>query len=194
MRDQKFYRSPKDFILSYGFYLLFIAVIIIYTCKAPTFLSVENIISILNAATFSLMAAAGTTLVFISGNMDMSIGSIALISAATIAMTTKAGASPLVSVLLAILIGAIIGLVNGILVAYGRMNSMLTTLGLMIAYRGLGLQLTGGRQISLAREFKNFAKIKILGLPIWVALCIITIIVLQIILKKTRFEIGRAHV
>lgn len=187
MRDRKLSRSPKDFVLSYGFYLLFIIVVVIYTCKAPTFLSANNLISILNAATFSLLAAAGTTLVFISGNMDMSIGSIALVSAATVAMTTRAGVPPLAAVALAILAGAVIGLLNGILVAYGRMNSMLTTLGLMIAYRGLGLQITGGRQISLAREFKNFAKIRILGIPVWVALCIAAMILLQIVLKKTRF-------
>lgn len=185
MHDKKV--NIKDFALSYGFYLLFVVVIIVYTCKTPTFLSKDNIISILNATTFSLMAAAGTSLVFISGNMDMSIGSIALVSAATVAMTTKAGMPLLTAVGLAILVGAGIGLLNGILVTYVKMNSMLTTLGLMIAYRGLGLQITGGRQMSLAREFKNFAKIKVFDIPVWVVLCIIVMIFLQLILKKTRF-------
>ena len=78
MRKQTIGGSLKDRILSCGFYILFILVAVVYTCMAPAFLTAENIVSILNAATFSLFAAAGTSLVFISGNMDMSIGSIAL--------------------------------------------------------------------------------------------------------------------
>lgn len=187
MRERKLGINPKNLVLSYGFYILFILVVIFYTVKAPTFLTAENIISNLNATTFTLFAAAGTSLVFISGNMDMSIGSITLVAAATLTLTSKAGIPVPAVILLTLLVGAAMGLLNGILVAYGRMNSMLTTLGLMIAYRGLALQITGGRQISLGSEYKNFARIKILGLPVWVVLSLLLLVVLQIVLKKTRF-------
>lgn len=187
MRKQTIGGSLKDRILSCGFYILFILVAVVYTCMAPAFLTAENIVSILNAATFSLFAAAGTSLVFISGNMDMSIGSIALVAAAALTLGSKAGLPVSAVILLTILVGALIGLVNGILVAYGRMNSMLTTLGLMLAYRGIGLQITGGRQITLASEYKNFARIKIMGLPVWVVLSLLAVVIVQIVLKKTRF-------
>ena len=89
MRKQTIGGSLKDRILSCGFYILFILVAVVYTCMAPAFLTAENIVSILNAATFSLFAAAGTSLVFISGNMDMSIGSIALVAAAALTLGSK---------------------------------------------------------------------------------------------------------
>ncbi|MDR1623722.1 MAG: ABC transporter permease [Tannerellaceae bacterium] len=181
------YRRIENVIFSYGFYILLILVCLFFSIMSSVFLSLENMVVILGSSCFIMLAAGGVTPVFVSGNMDMSIGSIALVSAGITALLARAGWDMPSSIGMALLAGAAIGLINGILVTFIKLNSMLTTLGLMIAYRGLGLVITDGRTIMLPNEYKAFAQIKILNMPIQIAVSLLVMVILYILLKKTRF-------
>ena len=81
--------------------------------------------------------AAGQSLVILTRNIDLSIGSIAGVSAYVTGdiLGDHAATTPVVAVLLAVAIGALLGLVNGLIVAYGRIPSIIVTLGTLAIYR-----------------------------------------------------------
>src|SRR6476660_8010772 len=125
--------SVRVLVLSYGLYVFLAALVIFFGFVSHSFLSVSNWVQLGVASCFLLTAAAGLTVVMITANIDLSIGSIAYLAAAVVYLTAEAG--PAVSVIAVLLTGMAAGLISGVLVSYLRMNSLLTTLGLMIAYQ-----------------------------------------------------------
>jgi ABC-type xylose transport system permease subunit len=129
------------------------------TLMSKPFLSVSNWAQMATASTFLLAAAAGLTLVLVIGEIDLSIGSIAYM-AATVAFLMSD--YPLVMTIAAALgVGLLTGLFNGWLVAYLGMNSLLTTLGLMIAYRVISLVFTEGTVKSSGEALAEIGRIKV---------------------------------
>ena len=177
----------KNFFLSNGLYLIAILIIIAFTMIKPTFFSLANLFQILTSSSFLFAMAAGTTVVIISGNMDLAVGSTALACASMMWVVSTKGAPAPVIVLAGLATGAAVGVLNGILVAYLKMNSMVLTLGLQIAYRGLGLIMINGTQQSFPEAFKNFGNLRIGKLYSVVILCFAVMIVLHIILRYTKF-------
>jgi inositol transport system permease protein len=177
----------RNFFLTNGFYFLCLIVILVFTCINATFFSVKNLFQVLTASSFLFATAAGVTVVIITGNMDLSVGSVALLCASIMFVVSNAGASALVTLIFGLLTGLIVGLINGLLVSYLKMNSMILTLGLLIGYRGLGLKLINGTQVPVPAEFKVFGKLKFGDLYAIVIVCFILIIILHILLTRTRF-------
>lgn len=181
-------KKTSDILLSYGFYILFVLMFVGCSFLSPVFLTGENLQQIIWGATTILVAAAGGTFVIITGNMDMSIGSLALCCMAVAVYAGKNGASFGQMVVITFAVGLVVGIINGILVTYCKLNSMLATLGMMIALRGIALNMTnGGAQVTLTSEFKQISRFKIGGVSILILLSIILMLVLQLVLKKTRF-------
>ena len=82
-----------------------------------------------------LIAALGVTLVVLSGQIDISVGSVFAICGVMAGLLAKAGLPVGAAVLAACLIGATLGGLNGALVAYARMPSIVVTLATMVALR-----------------------------------------------------------
>ena len=177
----------QNFIFSYGFYILLFCLVVLFGFISNDFLSISNWTQISIAACFLLAASAGLTLVLVTGNIDLSIGSIAYLAATAVYLT--ADYNPIVSVLAAVLVGVTFGLFNGFLIAYLKMNSLLTTLGLMIAYRGLALVITGGSMHYIGKPLASFGSVKFFynSLPLIFLVSFVLMFILQIIIKKTRF-------
>ena len=84
-------------------------------------------------------------------------------------------------------IGLVLGLTNGVLVAYLRMNSLLTTLGLMIAYRGISLVLAEGTVRPVSDSLSAYGRIKFLdALPLIFLISLGIMILYQFILQRSR--------
>lgn len=178
----------KNFVYFYGFYLFLFFAVVFFGFASDSFLTVSNWTQISIVACFLFTASSGLTLVIITGNIDLSVGSVAYVAAAVVYLT--ADYSPAVSILLAILAGMAAGLVNGVLVSYLKMNSLLTTLGIMIAYRGISLLITGGTVQSINDGLEELGQIKYFGaLPLLFVVSLIVMILLQIILSRTRFGV-----
>ncbi|MDD6023091.1 MAG: ABC transporter permease [Oscillospiraceae bacterium] len=108
------------------------------------FISGSNIMSILRQQAYVGIIAFGLTLVMITGNIDLSVGSMLTFMCcvcAKIMMTTDNG---LLGIFGTIAIGAICGLVNGVLVSYVKLNSFITTLGTSSIFTALALRLSSG--------------------------------------------------
>jgi ribose/xylose/arabinose/galactoside ABC-type transport system permease subunit len=180
------WRALRDGAFAYGFYLLLLVLVIVFILISNSFLTVSNWTQISIVACFLLTASAGLTLVMITGNIDLSVGSVAYLASAMVFLTAEA---PTVLTILAVVaIGVLAGAVGGFLVAFLRMNSLLTTLGLLIAYRGLSLVLTSGTVRPVGEGIKALGKIKVFDvLPLVFLVSLAVMIVLQIALSRTRF-------
>ncbi len=169
----------------FGFYLLLLAIVAVFTVISNSFLTVSNFVQIAIASTFLLAAAAGLTLVLVNGEIDLSIGSIAYVAATIVYLTADFPAG--LSIAAALATGLAIGLFNGWLVAYLGMNSLLATLGLMIAYRGLALVFTEGTVKQAGDGLANLGQLKLSGvIPVIFLAALLILFVFQWILRKTR--------
>ncbi|PKO22912.1 MAG: ATPase [Chloroflexi bacterium HGW-Chloroflexi-1] len=108
-----------------------------------TFIRISTSVAII------VVVAMGETLVVLTRNIDISVGSIVGFTAYFVGtqLARHNDIAPLVAVLMAIGIGAAMGLLNGILVAYGKVPSILVTLGTLAIYRGILVNYSGAKTV-----------------------------------------------
>src|SRR5689334_17530590 len=113
-----------------------ILVLAFFSVTVDNFFSVRNLTNVLGQASLPLIAGIGCAIVFISGEVDISIGSLLATIALPLIIIMNDTNSLLLGVGGALLFGLIIGVVNGYLVAYAGINSLIVTLGTMFIMRG----------------------------------------------------------
>jgi ribose transport system permease protein len=129
--------------------LALVALIVYFGIRANAFLSTANLTLISGQAGTLLLASLGATLVIIAGSVDLSVGSIALLTGAIVAeFIIHVSASPVLVVVVALVVGGAIGLINGLVFAYGRVPSFIATLGSLSLFAGIGLAILKGSEIS----------------------------------------------
>ena len=179
-----------NFVLSYGFYLVLLLVFIYFSIFTKNFFTLSNFINLMNAAAPLLIVALGMALVIITRKLDISIGSISFITTAIgSAIMVRHDVPPLLSVLAILAAGIAIGALNGFIIVILKVNSFITTLGMMFALRGLALQVTQGRIISMPDVMNSIGKIKI-G-PIYLNILISLAFLLLVHLIHIRTKFGR---
>ncbi|MCL5072773.1 MAG: ABC transporter permease [Actinobacteria bacterium] len=178
----------KNFFLSRGFYIVFIIVFFFYSVTAKNFLTLSNLGMILRQASPIMVLAAGLTLVIITGNLDISVGSVAFLSATTGALLmTKLGVNPIIGVVVIILAGTVLGFINGLIIVRIGINPLITTLGMMITLRGAALYLMRASDIYLPDSLRLLGQLKIGPIYLESIVAIIILVIGQIVLIKTPF-------
>lgn len=111
----------------------------------PAFLSERNIRAILNVVSFVGIIAIGQTILMVAGEFDLSVGSVAGLSAVVAAKLMTALALPVpLAILGGIGVGALIGLVNGLIVVKLKIPAFIQTLGMLFIGQGLIQVVTDG--------------------------------------------------
>jgi ribose transport system permease protein len=111
----------------------------------PAFLSERNIRAILNVVSFVGIIAIGQTILLVAGEFDLSVGSVAGLSAVVAAKLMTAAALPVsIAILGGVGVGALIGLVNGLIVVRLGIPAFIQTLGMLFIGQGLIQVVTGG--------------------------------------------------
>jgi simple sugar transport system permease protein len=90
----------------------------------------------------------GITLLMISGEFDLSVGSVLAVSSMSFALLLRANVPALLALGLALTFAALLGLINGLIVVTTGIPSFITTLGTMMFWRGILLAITGGLPIA----------------------------------------------
>ncbi|MDX1891307.1 ABC transporter permease [Mycolicibacterium sp. 050158] len=130
-----------------------LALVVYFSLRAEAFLSAANLTLISGQAGILLLASLGATLVIIAGSVDLSVGSIALLTGAVLASLINAGiGNPILVLLVAVAVGAAIGLLNGLVFAYGRVPSFIATLGTLSLFAGIGLTILQGSTINFTNQ------------------------------------------
>jgi ribose transport system permease protein len=133
--------------------LALLALVLYFSVRADAFLSAANLTLISGQAGILLLASLGATLVIVAGSVDLSVGSIALLTGAVLASLINEGiGNPIVVLLIAVAVGAAIGLLNGVVFAYGRVPSFIATLGTLSLFAGIGLTLLQGSTINFTDQ------------------------------------------
>ena len=166
------------------------ALCIVTSMLTDRFLSPLNLNNILVQSSIMAVIAMGMTFVIIGGGFDLSVGSTAALSACTSAMVMlEAGIGA--GVVAGIAAGAFVGLVNGVIIAYLKVNPFITTLGTMVLFRGVVFLITGGAPVEgefgLPSSFVAFGSMRILGIHALVWVPIILLVVLSWVMHATPF-------
>ena len=148
----------------------------------PRFIEADSLRNLaLNASIFAILAA-GQTLVLVTRNVDLSVGSVLGLAAyfAGDLLSAHPGMPlPLVFVL-GMALGAACGLLNGVLVTWGQVPALVVTLGTLYAFRGLAFLWTDGRQVNaetLPDSFLNLGSDSIAGIPILVVIALVVLVI-----------------
>lgn len=168
-------------------FLSFGVLVIMFSFATPHFLSLQNIkIISFNAALLTIVACA-EAMVVITRNLDVSVGSIIGLAGYIVAKFAAAYPhSGILIILIAIAIGLILGFLNGLMVSYGRIPSIVATLGTLSIFRGITYIIGHGIEVpsgSLPRWMIVGADISIVGIPLTVLLAIIIAIGLNYFLQ-----------
>jgi D-xylose transport system permease protein len=150
--------------------LILLVVILVVTTVAmgqPTYLSSTNISNILGQVAPDAILAVFMTVVLISGNFDLSVASVAALSAA-IALKTIDTIGTVPAILIALAIGAIVGFANAILVQKVGVNAFIVTLGAMTAVRGVVLIVLNGESVTATSQALVTIDDVVLSVPFWV--------------------------
>jgi rhamnose transport system permease protein len=153
-----------------GIVLALILVVVATTIDNHRFLSSTNVQQILSSASIIALLAIGETLVIVTRNVDLSIGSVLGITAYAVGVLYRDHPHiPLVVVfLLAVGIGGACGVVNGAIVTLARVPSLVVTLGTLYMIRGIDGAWAGGNQVNASMLPESFNKIgygTVLGVP-----------------------------
>jgi rhamnose transport system permease protein len=153
-----------------GIVVVLIVFVAVTAAIQPRFLNSSNIQFVLVDATIYALLALGETLVVITRNVDLSVGSVLGISAYACAkLANQAHGVPLPLVFLAGLgIGLGFGVINGLLVALGRVPSLVVTLATLYIIRGVDVLVVSGGQVvpsSYYPSFLSISKATVLGIP-----------------------------
>ena len=122
-----------------GLLIVLLLVIFIVGIQAPRFLSIDNFEQILLSIAILVIVAVGETLVVLTRNVDLSVGSMVGFTAFVTAYFFKQlpDSNLLLGILLGCALGLMLGMVNGLIVSFGRVPAIVATLGTLYAYRGL---------------------------------------------------------
>ncbi len=129
-----------------GLLLVLLGLCVAFGLATDHFWSLLTLRTLANQLPPLVIASAGLTLVLIAGGIDLSVGSVLALSAATLGvLVADHGAGLLAAGLAALLVGVLCGAVNGALVARWSIPSFLVTLGMLEVARGLTYLVTGAR-------------------------------------------------
>ena len=185
-------RFKNPFLGNYiGIIGAIIVIGIFLSFASPYFLKANNFVNIGNQIAINLIIAVGMTLVITSGGIDLSVGANVALTGIVVALYFSiAGDNPymvFLGLLLGVVIGSGIGLVNGFIINQLNVPPFITTLGTMVAFRGLALVLSNGRGLyGMPKGFESvFAGFVWGGIPKPVIAAIVTAVIGVFLLNHT---------
>lgn len=170
------------------FILLFILVLVLIVggIFVPNFYQLMNIMNVLRITSIVGLIAIGETFVLLTGEIDISVGSIMSLSLVTGGLFLNLGSIP--ALLITCLTGLVLGTINGFVVTKGKINSLIMTLGTLSIYGGLALVVAKGQAVYLygLQAYLWTGKGYVFGVPAPVVIFIIVSLICTIFLSFTR--------
>jgi rhamnose transport system permease protein len=132
--------------------LIILLILLFFGTQIENYFSPRFFNRIATSAAIVAVVATGQTLVVLTRNIDLSVGSIVGFTAYFVGtqLADTNEMQPLVVVLMAVGMGALLGVVNGLLVAYGRVPAIITTLGTLAIYRTILVEYSGAKTVTTA--------------------------------------------
>jgi ribose transport system permease protein len=174
-------------IREYGVLLTSCALFLALSLTSPAFLTSTNLVNILSQQAPILIVAAAGTLVLISGGFDLSVGAVAAM-AGIVSAGLADDVAPFLGVVAAVLCGGLVGCVNGVVVTWGRVSSLIGTLATTFIIRGIAVVTTGGLLITATDPtYMTLGNGHVVGIPIAVLVMVCVVGALGFVLAYTSY-------
>jgi len=158
---------------------------------SPNFLNANNLFQITRQSAELGIIALGMSIVLITKGIDLSVGSMASLTACTVGFLLISGFNPFLAIIMGIVLGGLLGALNGVLVALVGLPPILVTLGTMTLFNGIALALTKGNAFSnFPDNFYVIGHGSFLGIPIPTIIFLLLAIIIGVFLSKTRMGIS----
>ena len=193
-------RRALELVLDNLVWFMLLFVLVVFSAFVPNFFQLGIFANIIEASSVLGIMSIGLALVIIAGHMDLSVESVAALSAMAVGILFCSGGIGInlqlnpawlavpVSLLIALAVGGLIGALNGVLIVKMKMNAFIITLASYIWVRGIVLAVSGGRSAQdLAASVRWFGIQRLLGLPLTAWLAISCFVVFSFIMAKTPF-------
>jgi ribose transport system permease protein len=176
-------------------WLILLVCLVTFSLTIGGYFSARNFSNIIYHAVFIGLLAIAESFCLISGNMDLSIESVAAFSAIFSAwlcgnsvFASGLQANPFLVLVLLMAAGGLIGVVNAFFILKLRIHAFLVTLSTYIIIRGAAVLLTGGKGVTqLPSSFTLIDTTRFLGIPLTVYLMLLFFVAFFVILERTRF-------
>lgn len=183
----------RQFLQKYGIIFAFLLECIIFAVSSEYFLTVPNILNVVNQIVIYGIIAVGMTMVIITGGIDLSVGSIvALVGVVTATILKSEALSPLLITLVAILvglsIGTITGAISGLMITRFNIAPFIITLAMMTICRGAAMLFSNGLSIgNLPASFGFLGRGHVGIIPVPVIVMLLIFLLGHLLLTQTRF-------
>ncbi|MBK8050208.1 MAG: ABC transporter permease [Anaerolineales bacterium] len=173
-----------------GLLVFYAAIFVFFAFLSPFFLSVENLINLLVAASTLGIVAVFMTMLMIGGGLDLSVGAALALTGMVIAVTmNQIGIWP--AVVLGLVSGTLVGVANALLVTWAGINAVIATLGTLYVARGLALVISDGLTKPVFDErFALLGSGTVLGMPVPVVVALLLFAIGFVVMNYTTY--GRA--
>jgi len=173
-----------------GIVLLIAIVVIVTSVHNSHFLTANSVQQLLSGAAIVALLGVGETLVLVTRNVDLSVGSVLGLSAYVVGDLFKHEHIPVWSgFVIGIAVGMVCGAVNGLIVTALRVPSLVVTLGMLYVVRGVDSKIVNGNRIdpdAIPNSFTAVGYKNILGVP-WLAVIVaIVVVVVGFVMRSMR--------
>lgn len=178
----------RRLLLDNGALTALIVLVIGMSALSGDFLTTDNLLNVGVQAAVTAILAFGVTFVIVSAGIDLSVGSVAALSATVLAWSaTQDGVPVFLAVILAVATGIAAGLVNGFLIAYGKLPPFIATLAMLSVARGLSLVISQGSPIAFPDSVSHLGD----TLGGWLPVPVLVMIVMGLL---AAFVLGRTYI
>jgi ribose transport system permease protein len=132
-----------------GVFLALVFMCLFLSFMTESFLTSTNLLNVGRQVSLLGIMAVGMTFVLISGEVDLSVGSTYAFAGLATGLYIVGGGGLLAALGVGLACGMVIGLINGLLSTYGRLPSLIATLGMLSMVRGAALILTEGQPVTV---------------------------------------------
>ena len=174
----------------FGIFLFILILLAVFGAIEPRFFRSDNLSAILSSVGILMVVGAGQTLVIVTRNIDLSVGSTLGLAAMVMGMVARSQPDfPIVGlILIAMVVGGTCGLLNGLLVSYGKIPSIIATLGTLAIIRGAVFVVSNNVQIDPNDVPKGIIELSTtspIGIPWLLIFAFLSIVLVWYVSSKT---------
>ncbi len=173
------------FSFNKALFLLLVLLFIVIASMNSAFLSPDYFVGVMlrNIVEIGLMALP-VTLIIITGGIDLSVGSILVVSAMVGGLAAKQFSSDVVGLIVTLATGCLCGLINGLIISKLKISPLVTTLATMFLFLGIARGLSTGDSVYSYKITEFFGTTEIFGIPMQIYIYVVLAILFTLLLSK----------
>lgn len=182
----------KGLLARNGILIAFVVFMIVFGIGSDKFLTLGNLENVVRSTAIIGVMALGVTFVVLSGNLDLSVGSM-LSFGTVMVVNLNNPLGPGLAILIMMICVLALGAVNGILVGFLKLNSLIVTLGMLSTIQGLTLIYSGGQNVDINPSvqattwFRIFGRGELAGIDMPIVIFLVLAVIMGIIVAFTPY-------